>query len=224
MIHAGELQRLPLFEPLTDAQLERVRNASRERSCIAGESLFAQGDEAGSFFMVRQGAIKLFLLSREGDEKVVEVIQAGQLFAEAVMFMEQRRYPVNASALTDTELVIFDHDTFLSLLSETPDLALKMLGSLSRRIHGLLSHIDELTLHNATYRLVAYLLSQSGGEAGEVRLNLPKQIIASRLSMKPETLSRILARLRAQALVEVSGDTLLLKDKSGLRRLLGQGD
>ncbi|MBK1672296.1 Crp/Fnr family transcriptional regulator [Ectothiorhodospira shaposhnikovii] len=224
MIHAGELQRLPLFEPLTDAQLERVRNASRERSCIAGESLFAQGDEAGSFFMVRQGAIKLFLLSREGDEKVVEVIQAGQLFAEAVMFMEQRRYPVNASALTDTELVIFDHDTFLSLLSETPDLALKMLGSLSRRIHGLLSHIDELTLHNATYRLVAYLLSQSGGEAGEIRLNLPKQIIASRLSMKPETLSRILARLRAQALVEVSGDTLLLRDKSGLRRLLGQGD
>ncbi|MCG5513636.1 Crp/Fnr family transcriptional regulator [Ectothiorhodospira shaposhnikovii] len=222
MIQEAELQRLALFEPLTTAQLERIRGAAREKRCLAGEPLFSQGDAARHFFLVRQGAIKLFLLSRDGDEKVVEVIQTGQLFAEAVMFMEQRRYPVNATALADTELVIFDHDTFLSLLAEAPDLALKMLGSLSRRVHGLLSHIDELTLHNATYRLVAYLLSQPRDDAGEVRLDLPKQIIASRLSMKPETLSRILARLRTQALVEVSGETLLLKDRAGLRRLLGQ--
>ncbi|MCG5525698.1 Crp/Fnr family transcriptional regulator [Ectothiorhodospira haloalkaliphila] len=215
-----ELQRLHLFEPLNSDQLARIQSTLRERHCRAGEPLFSQGDPAPHFFLVKSGAMKLYLLSRDGDEKVVEVIQSGQLFAEAVMFMDERRYPVNASALSDTHLVIFDTECFLQLLGESPDLALKLLGGLSRRMHGLLSQIDELTLHNATYRLVSYLLAQAHSQAGQVRLSIPKQVIASRLSMKPETLSRILARLRERGLLEVQGETLVLLNESGLRRVL----
>ncbi|MCG5516983.1 MULTISPECIES: Crp/Fnr family transcriptional regulator [unclassified Ectothiorhodospira] len=215
-----ELQRLHLFEPLDSDQLGRIQSSLRERHYRAGEPLFAQGDPAAHFFLVKSGTMKLYLLSRDGDEKVVEVIQSGQLFAEAVMFMDERRYPVNASALSDTHLVIFDNSCFLQLLAESPDLALKLLGILSRRMHGLLSHIDELTLHNATYRLVSYLLAQVHAQAGQVRLAIPKQVIASRLSMKPETLSRILGRLREQGLLAVQGETLVLLDEAGLRRVL----
>ncbi|MFP4682950.1 MAG: Crp/Fnr family transcriptional regulator [Ectothiorhodospira sp.] len=215
-----ELQRLHLFEPLDPDQLVRVRDSLRVRHCRAGESLFAQGDPASHFFFVKSGAVKLYLLSREGDEKVVEVIQTGQLFAEAVLFMDEARYPVNATPLIGTELVIFDNSCFLGLLEESPGLALKLLGALSRRIHDLLNHIDELTLHNATHRLVAYLLAHGGGQPGRVHLNAPKQVIASRLSMKPETLSRILARLRDRGLLSVEGDTLHLLDEAGLRAML----
>ncbi|MBK1690744.1 Crp/Fnr family transcriptional regulator [Ectothiorhodospira mobilis] len=215
-----ELQRLHLFEPLSREQLARVRDSLRVRHCRAGEALFAQGDPAPHFFFVKRGAVKLYLLSRDGDEKVVEVIHADQLFAEAVMFMDERRYPVNATPLVETELVIFDNACFLRLLEESPGLAFQLLGALSRRIHGLLSHIDELTLHNATHRLVAYLLAHGGGAPGRVQLSAPKQVIASRLSMKPETLSRILARLRDRGLVRVKGDTLHLLDEAGLREML----
>ncbi|MEY6433892.1 Crp/Fnr family transcriptional regulator [Thioalkalicoccus limnaeus] len=216
----NDLRRIPLFEPLTSEQLARIHTGLRERRCEAGERLFAQGDVARHFFLVADGSVKLSRLSRDGDEKVIEVIQAGQLFAEAVMFMDERRYPVNATTVTETRLILFEHAPLLGLLDESPDVALKLLGSLSRRIHGLLSQLDELTLHNATYRLISYLLSEGRATAGEVRLAVPKQVIASRLSMQPETLSRILARLRTRRLIEVQGDTIKLCDERGLRAML----
>lgn len=215
-----ELRRLPLFEPMSEAQLGDVIAHMQIRQCSGGQMLFRQSDAASHFFLVREGAVKLYLLSRDGGEKVVEIIQPGQLFAEAVMFMDARRYPVNAEALADTRLAAFDIVSFLAILDASPGLAMKLLGSLSRRIHELLGHIDALSLHNASFRLVSYLLSHSRSEADAVHLGIPKQVIASRLSMKPETLSRTLARLRQDGLIDVRAETILLLDEARLRAML----
>lgn len=216
------LRRLPLFAELDDAQLARVMDSAHPRHLDRGERLFTQGDPARCFFLVRDGAIKLFLLSRDGTEKVIEVLRDGDLFAEAVMFMDGHRYPVSAEALAATELLAFDNAVFLELLHESPDLAFKALGALSRRMHGLLQEIDELTLHNATWRLVVWLLAEAerDGSDGAFTLAIPKQVIASRLSIKPETLSRIFARLRDDGLIRVEGERLEIRDRAGLQKLL----
>jgi CRP/FNR family transcriptional regulator, dissimilatory nitrate respiration regulator len=214
------LHRVHLFEPLNAEQLARVRDSTHEIRLQAGQPLFSQGDPARHFFMVLEGSLKLFLLSREGEEKVIELVSPDQFFAEAVMFMEHGRYPVNASALTESRLLAFDNHTFLELLQESRELTLRVLAAMSRRLHALVREIDELTLHNATYRFVTYLLQQERTAGTRVDLPLPKQIIASRLSIKPETLSRILARLREQGLVEVAGESITLIDEPALRTLL----
>lgn len=214
------LHKLHFFEPLNAEQLARVRESTREIRLQAGEFLFSQGDPARHFFMVLEGSLKLFLLSREGEEKVIELVSPDQFFAEAVMFMEHGRYPVNASALTESRLLAFDNHTLLQLLHESRELTLRVLAAMSRRLHALVREIDELTLHNATYRFVTYLLQQERTAGTRVDLPLPKQIIASRLSIKPETLSRILARLREQGLVEVAGDSITLIDEAALSTLL----
>jgi CRP/FNR family transcriptional regulator, dissimilatory nitrate respiration regulator len=214
------LHQIHFFEPLDAEQLSRVRASTRAIHLKAGEPLFSQGDPARYFFMVLEGSLKLFLLSREGEEKVIELVSPDQFFAEAVMFMEHARYPVNASALTETRLLAFDNRTFLELLQESPELTMRVLAAMSRRLHALVREIDELTLHNATYRFVTYLLQQERSAGTRVDLPLPKQIIASRLSIKPETLSRILARLREQGQVEVAGDSITLIDEPALRALL----
>jgi len=215
------LERVHFFEPLTREQLARVRATSHQIEMKAGESLFVQGDSAERFFLVQHGSIKLFLLSDGGEEKVVEVARPGQCFAEAVMFLgPEPHYPVHASALTDTRLLAFDNQTLLGLLEESRELGLHMLGAMSRRLHGLLREIDELTLHNATYRMITYLLAQARGTGDRIHLAMPKQIVASRLSIKPETFSRILARLRDQGLIEVTGDSVTLHDIQALRALL----
>lgn len=215
------LECVHFFEPLSREQLARVHATTHELQLKAGEPLFVQGEPAQRFFQVQDGSMKLFLLSDGGEEKVVEVAHAGQCFAEAVMFLgPEPVYPVHANALTDTRLLAFDNQTLLGLLEESRELGLRMLGAMSRRLHGLIREIDELTLHNATYRMITYLLAQERGTGDRIQLALPKQIVASRLSIKPETFSRILARLREQGLIEVTGDRVVLVDVQALRARL----
>ena len=163
-----------LFEPLRGEQLEQTGQAAHEVHLGSGEALFSQGEPADRFFLVTEGMIKLFLLSREGDEKVIEVITPGNSFAEAVMFMEPAGYPVNASAVGATRLLAFDNRVFLDLLEESPALTHKLLATMSRRLHALLREIDELTLHNATYRFVIYLLQQDRRGVSRIDLSVPK--------------------------------------------------
>lgn len=204
----------PLLEPLEEGQLRRVATAARRRNLESGERLFEQGAPAEAFYLVREGAVKLARLSEAGGEKVVEVIRAGQTFAEAVMFMEGERYPVAAEATAPTELIAFDNAAFRREVAASPELALRLLAALSRRLHGLVAEIDELSFHSATHRLVGYLLAEA--REGRVRLAAPKQVIASRLGVTPETLSRTLARLREEGLVRVEGDTVDLIDADAL--------
>lgn len=211
-----------LFSSLEPTQLARIEGSTRQRRLRRGESLFRQGDEAGHFYLVLEGSMKLFLLSRSGEEKVVEVIRPKQLFAEAVMFMDGGRYPVNAAALEDCRLAALESAAFRQLLLDSPELSLRLLEVMSRRMHGLIQQLDELTLCDATHRVVAYLVScaEEDPRGIEVRLSAPKQVIASRLGMKPETLSRILARLTDRGLIQNRGEEIRLLDLDALQTLL----
>jgi CRP-like cAMP-binding protein len=75
--------------------MDRVRRHSHVTDMVEGESLFFQGDNATSFYLVLSGRIKLFRISPDGKEKVVEIMEAGATFAEALMFMDQPHYPVD---------------------------------------------------------------------------------------------------------------------------------
>jgi CRP-like cAMP-binding protein len=89
------------------------------------------------------------------------------------------------------------------------------------RLRRHVNEVDKLTLHNATFRLVSYLLQQMPAdvvESPEVQLTTPKNVIASRLSIQPETFSRILGRLSKAGLVEVHGHSIVLRDIAGLRK------
>jgi CRP-like cAMP-binding protein len=97
------------------------------------------------------------------------------------------------------------------------------MAGMTRRLHAKINEINNLTLHNATYRLVVFLLEQLPKDAlelAEIHLSTPKSVIASRLSIQPETFSRILTRLSARGLIQVNGNDITLLDVQGLRDLL----
>lgn len=187
-----------------------------------GEHLFEQGQHADRFYQVVSGQIKLFLISMEGSERVIEVMQEAQTFAEAVIFMEERCYPVNAESIGNTELLAFDSDTFLNILSESRDTCFHLLADMSKRLHQRLNEIDYLTLQNATFRLIHYLLqhipaNHENDDVVEVKLTTSKSIVASRLSIQPETFSRILKKLCKRELISVKGKVITLLDVEALR-------
>lgn len=202
-----------MFSELTEAQFDRVRRHSHIIDMVEGESLFFQGDDAVSFYLVLSGRIKLYRVSPEGKEKVVEIMEKDATFAEALMFMDQPHYPVTATALAPSRVIGINSRDFKSMLRESVDTCFLLLGSMCFRLRGLIREIDALSLDTGTVRTVSYLLEQAPQDRDEFELQVAKSVIASRLSVKPETFSRILKNLHEQEIVSIDGRNVTIHDR-----------
>ncbi|WP_275096011.1 Crp/Fnr family transcriptional regulator [Sedimenticola hydrogenitrophicus] len=216
-----ELSEAFLFSQLDEGQLERVRKMSSEIRLQDNEALFEVGDEARRFFLVQEGQIKLSRLSMNGNEKVIEVVTAGYTFAEALMFSDKPSYPVRATSIGKSRLIAVDSRGFLDLLRESTDTCFRVMGDMSMRLRRMIKEIDDLTLQSATGRVAGYLCGKSmlkGQTRVAFELATPKGVLASRLSVKPETFSRILHNFTDQGLVKVRGGHIEILDVEGLRK------
>lgn len=218
---ARELRRHFLFCALTDPQHERLLSTAVKRRLEAGEALFAHGDVAGQFFLLRSGCVKLYRLSPGGDEKIMRLIRPTQTFAESILFMEAPRYPVSGEAVEAGELIAFDRETFLGILQESFATCRAVMAQMTRRIQAHWDEIETLALQNSRYRVVHYLLGLLPAEArGRVAVTLPtrKMVIAAHVAVTPETLSRTLRSLSEEGLIEVLGETVTITDVQRLRQ------
>lgn len=220
------LRHSPLFRALSAEQFEGLLRDVGIRTLEQGRHLFEAGTQAGAFYFLLSGQVKLYRLSPTGQEKVIEIVRPGQTFAEALMFLDIPAYPVSAEALTDAELIEIKNKTFLQLLSQSVETGFHVMAQLSMRLRGQLNEIDALTLQNASLRLVNYLLylaKEVESDKGRAEITLPaaKNIIASRLSIQPETLSRILGNLSGKGLISVDGLNIKVLDLEGLRTFEG---
>jgi len=215
----GDLAKGMLFKRLSEPQLQRVAGKAERIRKHDGEFLFKQDDKADRFYLLTAGQIKLFRLSSDGDEKVIEVIKPGATFAEALMFLEKPSYPVGAQALVSSEVISIDARDFVGMLRESVDTCLLLASDLSQRLHGLIREINDLSLHTGTRRVAAYLMQQAPEGCDECVLDLPKQVLASRLSIKPETLSRIFRRLINADLISIQGTRITILERTHLADL-----
>jgi CRP-like cAMP-binding protein len=215
-----DIRALPLFASLDDAQLAQILATSHSRDLRDGQGLFQAGDPADRFFVVIHGQIKLFRLSLEGNEKIIDMIQPGNSFAEALMFLEQPAYPVSAAALGETRIMSFENRRFLDILSRSVATCFRVMGTMSQRLRGLIKEIDELTLQSATSRVAGMLARHMEREgAATFSLQAPKGVLASRLSVKPETFSRILHQLVDEGIIRVRGSQIEVLRPQRLRAL-----
>ncbi len=216
------LSRLPLFQELAPEQIAALESACRERRLAKGEMLFQKGDLPKGFFVVVFGQIKLAFPSSQGNEKVVQILGPRQSFGEAVMFLD-RPCPVFAEGLVDSLLLHIGSAPVFELLERDPSFARRMLAGLSMRLHSLVEDVETYSLRSSAQRVVGYLLQhcpqQEGPCEGSFEISLPtsKQVIASRLNLTPETLSRIFHDLSANGLISVSGKQITINDVKRLR-------
>jgi CRP-like cAMP-binding protein len=212
-----------LFAGLAPHQLQRLLASSHVDEWEAGQLLFDRGQPAQHFYIVLEGQVNLVLYSKSGEEKIVDILGPGNSFAEAVMFMEAPGYPVSAVAATRSRVARFSSRDYVAMLRESPETCLRMLGHLSQRLHMRIREIEYLTLESATHRLVRLIegrLPAQGEGPFEVTLQESRQEIASRLSMKPETLSRILRQLSDAGAIAVQGRVLSVPSRERLLAVL----
>jgi CRP-like cAMP-binding protein len=206
------LQRLPIFSEIGADSLQRLAAAARLRPLERGAFALRAGDSCDAFFVNLGEPVKLFVLAPNGNEKVIELVSAGQSFAEALMFLG-RPSPVNAQALGDTRLLVLPRDAMLQAMAADQRLALRMLAGLSRRLHGLVGDVQAYALQSGVQRVIGYLLRDAGEEgACTVVLPVSKATLASRLSLTPEYFSRVLRELEEGGLITVEGRRIDIAD------------
>ncbi len=217
-----ELLRLaPLFQGLSDKELSPFVHTAQRQQFKPGEMLFAAGDVAEAFFLLIKGNVRLYRLSPEGREKVIEIVPSGQTFAEAIVFLN-KPYPVFANALDETEVLRIPAKVMLKELHNNSDLAVHMLARLSIHLHKFVNDIHALTLSNAKQRIAGYLLAFIDEQAQQHKVCLPanKATIASRLGLQPETFSRVWSSLKKEEIILEYNDHIVIHSPDALRALL----
>jgi CRP-like cAMP-binding protein len=180
--------------------------------------VFRQDDPASAFFIVVEGWVKLFRITMAGEEAVIHVFTKGDSFAEAVAFTG-KPYPATAQAVSDARIVSIPAAHVIKCIRDAPDIALAMIASTQSHLIVLVQQVEQLKARTGVQRLAEFLASLATAEAGSCTIALPydKALIAGRLGLKPETLSRAFAKLKSIG-VKVKSSQIMVADVGKLRR------
>lgn len=229
LVIANSLLRSRIFAGLPAVDIAEISAFSTVRSLEKGEYLFREGEPCEGFFVVQRGVINVHRVSAAGKVQVIHVFHPGDSFAEPALTSKEG-YPASARALTPGAVILVSKTEFLTLLRKRPELALRMIASMSQHLRTVVALLDDLTLKNSEARCIHWLLRHCPipyeSAPFEIRLDHPKRIVAAELNITSETLSRTLARLRDKKLIRTTGKTILVLNPQQfeitMRQLLGE--
>jgi len=217
------LRSCQLFTGLPLPDLENIAAVTVLKSLAKDEYLFHEGGLAHGFYIIQRGAINVHRVSAVGKEQVIHVFRAGESFAEAALAIE-KGYPADARAIESTQVLLVQKAGFLALLKRQPELALRMLGSMSSHLRVLVVQLEDLTLKDVETRLANWLIKRcpnaQGTQPVRIELAMTKRVLAAELGTVSETFSRTLAKFREQQLLTVKGKVVTIISPARLHALL----
>ena len=221
----GVIAHLRLFDGVAAAQTALVTRQAWVLHVPRGEFVARRQARMPGLFALAYGSVKLSLRGPESAERVLRLLSAGQVFGEASALLG-RGADYDAIALSESKLVVIPTAAVLELAEREPRFARNIMFSLAQRNIELLAELEAITVRRSAQRLAAYLesLAGTGNGSGPTRVQLPvaKTMIASRLGIKKETLSRLLRQFAAQGVIEVARREIAILDRERLTALLQQ--
>lgn len=205
------IRHLPLFAEVSPDQMPNLLASALLQRFPAGTQLFGQGDGPDFLHVLVEGSVELFAVSADGRETTIEILTAVDSFIFAAVLLDTP-YLMGAKVLEPARILMLPARSLRAEIIRNPKLALSMLASMASQFRILVKQIKDMKLRTATQRLAAYLLAlhrRHGG--GKVTLPVSKRVLAGRLAMAPENLSRAFATLRDYG-VAVHGATVALTD------------
>jgi CRP/FNR family cyclic AMP-dependent transcriptional regulator len=212
---AAELSRIPLLAGLNEAELESLASRAIERRFEPEDIVFWEGDRAQGLFLLVEGAVKIFKTSSAGREMMLDLVTAPSSIAELPLF-DGGPYPASARTVRPATTLFINKTDFYQACRQNPDLPLKMLAVVGRRLRTLVVVVESITFGSVTKRLARLLLDLST-EHQEGGMTITHQELASRLGTVREVVSRNLARFRVQGFVKIEGREITVIDPEGLR-------
>lgn len=217
----GILANTSLFRMLDERQLERLTSAAQPIRTTSNVSLVEQGDAPRGLFVVVYGQVKVGFERKDGNEKTLAILGQNRCFGLVEMLIEQPHLAF-VKTTTDSMLLQLDPASVMAVARENFGFAQELMLRVSRQMYALTRDIESYSLQTARQRLANYLLRQGRYQAGEViELIASKTLVASRLSLTPETLSRLLHEFSSEGMISVTGRRIRILDQERMLSLVG---
>ncbi len=206
------LRSTAMFRSLTPKAAERILSESVTELHPAGSLLFRQGEPAASLFLIRDGWVKIHRETGGSSPTVIGVFTRGQTLADAIAITGSH-YPATAETVTPARVIRVDASHIRRTIQSEPEIAMAMIASTAQHVFLLMQQIEQLKARKSPERVAEFLLSLTDRKDGAAAIDLPfdKTLIAARLGMQPESLSRAFARLRDVG-VKVLGSEVRIGD------------
>jgi len=209
---------MALFAALSEGELQGLAQRAVERRFAAEDILFWEGEPCAGIFLIVQGSVKIFRTSPGGREVMLSIEAAPATVAELPLF-DGGVYPASVRAIEPVVALFINKGDFQQFCRQNPDVALKVLAVVGRRLRHLVGLVESMTFGSVTQRLARMLLDASKA-AGTDTFDLPAthQELASRLGTVREVVSRNLGRFRAQGLISIEERHVHILNRAGLQQ------
>lgn len=200
------LAQCPLFKGLSANVLHTIAAFTAIKTLERGDYLFRESDPSTGFFIIQKGTVNVHRVNALGKEQVIHLFRDGDSFAEGTLATD-RGYPADAIATEPTQLLHIAKTDFVALIHRDPDLAIRMLATMSKHLRDLVGQIDDLQLKDVETRLANWVLKHCPDPAADrphtFTLTVSKSVIAAEIGTVGATLSRTFAKLRDKNLLTV---------------------
>lgn len=209
-------RRFPLFADLDDRELASIAAVAKNRRYAKDDVVF-HADESGDIFcLIREGQVKVTMISPEGKEIILSLLGPGDFFGEMALLDDEPR-SATVVATEPLELVTIWRSDFLQILGENFNITKKVLAEISRRLRNASNRIESLATMDVYGRLARFFLDLARDQGkvldnGYVAVTRPThQAIANMIGTSRETVSRLIHDLMRQNLLLSEGKTIYLR-------------
>lgn len=203
------LRKSELFSGLSSEHRTEIMTLGKEKTVGKGEMIFYEGDRGQSVFILLEGSVKLFRNAEDGRDVIVRILSGGELFGEVVLYLNDN-YPVSSLALEESRLFVIPRKSFYTLM-EKEEFRHEFISVLMKKQRYLSGRIHYLSAYDVEERFFKYL-QENYGERQTYTIGLSKKDLASAIGTIPETLSRLIGRLRKRGIISWERKRLTLKE------------
>jgi CRP/FNR family transcriptional regulator len=215
------LKDLIVFQNLDPEELELLCQNSYAKLYEKDEIIFFENDSVKKLYLLVNGKVKLSMLSAEGKEKVLTILQEGDIFGELSLFDEDP-HPLTAEAMDDARLLIIPWNEMEKMIIKRPSLAIKIIEALSKKTRLLTSQVRELVFQDAAGRL-ASLLSRLAEDFGReieegtvIDLVLTHQEIANLIGSSRVTVTKLINKFIDDGMITIKKRKIIITDFESL--------
>lgn len=212
------LHGLPIFDGLPMDEFKNVCLNASKRTLKKGDYLFYQGRPADTIYLIKDGAVKLVQVTKDGKEIILDIVGRGSVLGETALFKTQTHLS-DAVALDAVHVCSFSMPQFETLIEEKPKIALSIISNLGQKLYSTMQQLGDTANHSVEEKLLAMLfrLAQEHGKetaAGQlIQLNLTQQDMASMIGASRVMVAQVLKQLKEQGILSREGKYYLLTDR-----------
>lgn len=214
------ITRVPIFKGLNWDEIMEIASITSNIGFKKGEIIFLDGDKIDKLYIINEGRVKITKISEDGKEQIIRILEPGDFMGELSLF---RQDPLNsnAEALEPTIMCVIEGEKIKEIIYKNPDIAIKIIEELGKRLEKADSLIKRLVLHDVESR-VAYTILAMAKEDNKVNLAISKKDLASHIGMSQETLSRKLSQFQTMGLIKLIGQRQIkVLNRQGLEDIGG---